>query len=207
MKENKIYLLGGADSKKGDTKVIDSKILSELDNKSVFVINLTTNDKAKIESYKQFWNFYFNEIGIKEINFLSDSNSHEYIKKKINSAGLIYIIGGDTELLIENAKKLKLLPLIKSFKGVILGNSAGAYLLCNQYIRTSDLKLAKGSGLIKINLMVHYLDKFDKQLLELSKDKEIYAISEKSFIIISGKNKDYFGDIHLFSRGEKSKIN
>ncbi len=204
---NKIYLLGGADSKKGETKEIDSRIFSELDNKNIFVINLTTDDKAKVKFYKEFLSSYFSEVGAEDINFLSDSKSQEEIKEKINNSGLIYVMGGNTEILIENAKRLNLLPLLKSFKGIIVGNSAGAYLLCNQYVRTSDSKLTKGFGLVNINLKAHYLDEFDKQLLELSKDSEIYAIPEESFILSIGEDKSFSGDAYLFSGGRKTKIN
>ncbi len=206
----KIYLIGGGDIKKQETKEIDKEVFSNLKNKKVYVINLTTNDVEKITKYKELWSSYLQGLGIKEFNFLSDSTSSEDIKEDISNAGLIYIIGGDTELLIENVKKMDLTPLIKSFEGVIVGNSAGAYLMCKKYTKIIDNKLKIFSGLDIVNLIMtaHYKDEFDFQFLELSKDMEFYAVPEKSVIMVDNKGKlNFIGDVYLFSKGKKTKTN
>ncbi|MBI4116114.1 Type 1 glutamine amidotransferase-like domain-containing protein [Candidatus Pacearchaeota archaeon] len=205
----KIYLIGGGNIRSGETKELDSKALSEAENKNVYVINLTTNDKQKIKDYKEFMVSYLKSLNAQEINFLSDFKSHKETKTKINSSGLIYIMGGDTEILIENIKKMKIAPIIKSFKGIILGNSAGAYLLCRGYVKTKDSQneeIVKGLGFIKFYIKVHYNKEFDKNLLKLSRDKEIYGVPEKCAIVLND-NLKFIGDIYLFSKGRKNKIN
>src|SRR3989344_6548859 len=112
----KIYLIGGANIRNGETKELDLKAFSEADNKNVYVIDLTTNDEKKIKDYREFMTFYLKSLNAREINFLSDCKSHKEIKLKINRAGIVYGAGGDTEILAENIKKMKITPIIKSFK-------------------------------------------------------------------------------------------
>ncbi len=205
----KIYLLGGGNIRRGETKELDSKAFSETENKNVYVINLTTNDEQKIKDYKEFMMSYLKNLNAQEITFLSDFKSRKEIKKKINSAGLLYIMGGDTEILIENIKKMKIAPIIKSFKGVILGNSAGAYLLCRGYVKikeSQNAEIIKALGLVKFYMKAHYKEEFDKILLKLSKGKKIYGIPEKCAIVFND-NLGFIGDIYLFSKGKKTKIN
>ena len=188
----KIYLIGGANIRNGETKELDLKAFSEADNKNVYVIDLTTNDEKKIKDYREFMTFYLKSLNAREINFLSDFKSHKEIKLKINRAGIVYGAGGDTEILAENIKKMKIAQIIKSFKGIILGNSAGAYLLCEGYVKIKDSqneKIIKGLGLVKFYMMAHYKEEFDKTPLKLSKDKNIYGVPEKSAIVIDGNLK------------------
>jgi len=203
----KIYLGGGADIRKGESDEIDKKALNEADNKNVLIINLTTNDKEKIISYRNYLDSYFNRLGAKNINFVSELNNYD-IKNNFESSGFLYIPGGDTQILIDNIKKKKLDSLIKNFKGIIMGNSAGAMILCNESICANEgREIMKGLGLVSLAIDVHYEHTHDKRLKELSKIRDIYAIPEKSLIVLKDNEKIYIGDMYLFSKGEKTKIN
>ena len=79
--------------------------------------------------------------------------------------------------------------------------------MADNYIKSSTLELTESLGIVNINLKAHYITKVDTALLELSKQNDVYAIPENSFIVIDGENKEYFGETYLFSKGNKIKIN
>ena len=82
-------------------------------------------------------------------------------------------------------------------------------MLCEGYVKIKDSqneKIIKGLGLVKFYMIAHYKEEFDKTLLKLSKDKNIYGVPEKSAIVIDG-NLEFIRDVYLFSKGRKHKIN
>lgn len=202
----KIYLVGGRVSS-GGLREIDTKALEESENKKIFVINLTTNDQEILNEKRERHKKYFEELGA-EVTFISDlPDNPEQIEEKLNNSGLLYISGGDTEILIKNIKEMGLGPLIKNFKGVIEGNSAGAYLLCKEHVEKRESRMKPGLGLINLRVKAHYNPELDSLLLRLSKGKKIYTISENCAIVWDNGEINFIGDIYLFSNGKKEKVN
>lgn len=203
---NKIYLLGGADIKKGESKEIDKEAFANADNKNILVLNLTTNDKERLENYRIFSTDYFKNLGATNIVFINEL--YDDIEKQFHNSGLLYIPGGNTELLMKKIKEKNLEDFILKYRGVIVGNSAGAMVLCDEAICAYEgRKIMKGLDLLDLRIDVHYNESHNKKLLELSNNREIYAIPEKSVVIIDGKDKSFIGDVYLFSKGEKTKVN
>lgn len=202
----KIYLLGGGNQ--DVFRDIDKKILNESTNKKIFIINLTTPNKEKLEKKKIELMKHFKEVGYEEIDFASDCNSREDIKERVDNAGALFIAGGDTEFLLENIKEKNLAPLIKSFKGIIGGNSAGAYACCKEYIKIKDnkIKIIPSLGLVDFCCKAHYKENFDKVLLDSSQNRKIYGIPEASVIIWSGGELEIIGEAYLFSNKQKEKL-
>ncbi len=205
------YLIGGGDIRAGKLKTIDKDSLSRAKNTKVFIIDLTTNDSSKIEKYRTFLDSYFREIGAEDVGFVSLTSSARELRTKINRAGIIYIPGGDTKLLLQNIKKRKLVPLLKGLEAIIVGNSAGALALCKETILTKDediknTEVVTGLSLVNFAVDVHYHKSHDAELLELSKKREIYAIPENCAIIYNGKF-NYIGRVYKFLNGVKEKIN
>jgi len=203
----KIYLNGGADIMKGESKEIDTKALSETENKRVFVLNLTTNDQEKIDRYREFFKTYFTDLNVGNINFASELDN-EKIKEEISKSDLLYIPGGDTEILIKNVKEKELVEIIKSFRGIIMGVSAGAMMLCDEAICAyENREPIKGLGLVDILIDVHYNEKHNDSIKKFFNEKDLYAIPEKSIIIVQNGELKFIGDVYLFSKGEKTKVN
>ena len=207
----KYYLVGGGDIKAGKLKKIDSNALTHAKNKFVYVLDLSTNDKNKLEKYREFLSSYFKDLGATKIEFISTAKSSQEIKEELNKAGIIYIPGGDTEILLNNIKRKKIVPLLKGLEAIIIGNSAGALALGNETILTKDedtpeTKVIKGLSLLDFAVEVHYKKEKDKELAELSKKRKIYAIPENCAILFDGKFH-YIGNIYKFSNGKKTKLN
>jgi len=209
----KIYLNGGADIRKNESEDIDRRAFDEAKTNSVFVVNLTTNDKDKILEYKVSLKNYFKEFGAEKIYFATEVSDEEFIVKITNS-GLIYLPGGDPDLLMENLRKRQVIQYFDNLDAVIIGNSAGAMVLCSEYVMTEgDYKdyinphIVKGMGLVDMCIDVHYNNIHDKKLFELSRQRDIYAIPEKSIIVLNNEKLNFIGDVYLFSKGEKIKVN
>jgi len=206
-----IYLIGGGDIKAGDLQKIDKEALSKAQNKKVYILDLTTNDEDKLAQYRDFLISYFQKIGADDIKFISTSTSLEDTEKRIKESGLIYIPGGNTELLLQNLKERQIIPILKSLKSVIVGNSAGALAICNKTVLTIDediteTKIVEGIDLVPFAVDVHYTASHDPELIELSKDLEIFGIPEKCAVIYDG-TLHFIGDIFKFYQGNKQKIN
>ena len=202
----KIYLIGGGDIKIGKLEHIDKQALSESPNQNVFVLDLTTDDPEKLERYRVFLRAYFGKLGAKKINFFSTTTPSE-VNESITQSGLVYIPGGDTEILMENINKHHLSQVLRSLNGTVVGNSAGALILCDNVVLTKDedvleTKVIKGVGLVDFSIDVHYDISHDPELLDLSKDHLIYAIPEESAIVI-GEHMNFLGHIWRFSKGQK----
>ncbi|MCK4553049.1 Type 1 glutamine amidotransferase-like domain-containing protein [Candidatus Pacearchaeota archaeon] len=206
--KKKIYLEGGGEVKKGEAKEIDKKAIDNADNKNVYVLDLSSKNKGKQIMWKEFFPPYFKELGANKVDFISNAKSPEEIRKYFQESGILYIPGGDTELLIKNVQEKGLVNLIKSFNGVLIGMSAGAYLMCNQYIKIREENITKVGALqvVPIQMKAHYEEKFDSKLLKLSKGIDIYGVSNKA-VIIWDRKLEFIGDIYLFSKGKKTKIN
>jgi peptidase E len=202
-----IYLLGG-----GNQSFFlenDKKLIERTKNKKVFVINLTTNDEEKLKSRLKELENHFKNAKASEVIFASNFNSVEKMKKELSNSGILFISGGDTEILLDNLKRMKLDSEIKSFKGIIEGNSAGAYACCKKYIKIKEgkIEIVRSLGIIDLICKAHYTNEVDSFLLNLSKEEDIYCLPENSIIIYKNGKLNFVGDVYLFSKGEKIKLN
>ncbi|MDP2672813.1 MAG: Type 1 glutamine amidotransferase-like domain-containing protein [Nanoarchaeota archaeon] len=188
----KIYLEGG--NKRGEFvyKLTDKKAISQSGNKTIMILNYTRRDPKRIKEEMILFSKYFLKLGAKKVYVASNFNKNE-LHAKLKESGLIYLPGGDTKLLMRNLKEKGLVSLLKnSFEKVIIGNSAGAIVLCNEgfFFERERTKKLDGIGLAKISIYVHYTNQNRSDLKILSKDRKIYPIPErKTLIIENGKIK------------------
>ncbi len=208
----KFYLIGGGSIENDDTKEIDKAAFSEAGGQpKVFVIPWTSSDNQKLEKYIKIMPEYFSNIGAKQVVLASLSDSLEKIKHELDNSDMIYIPGGDTEYLIEAVKRKGLAPLLKSYRKIIVGNSAGAISMCREGILTKDrynthIRIVEGFGLVDFSVSTHYKESEDADLLELSKNRKIYAIPEKCAVVWDGKKMKFIGEVYLFYKNGKEKV-
>ncbi len=208
----KIYLNGGTYVSQQKSSDIDREALKEAEKKSVYILNLSSNDEERRNKEMVIFDSYFKELGANEVNFISATAPDE-VSDIINQTGILYLPGGDTELLLKNLREKNLVELIRNFKGIIIGNSAGTQLLCKKATIfpskfVNEFFVLDGLGLVDFFVDVHYNETHDDKLLELSDKEDIYAITENNVIIVDSQgSKKYMGEVYLFSKGNKSKIN
>ena len=208
----KLYFLGGEDLAKRDSEQINKKAFADAGGAPIVLVFIGWTSKSvnKTETYRRIIVDYFKEIGAEKIVFAELSDSLETIDKKMENADLIYLPGGDPKLLVERIKKKGLDALLRRYDKVILGNSAGALALCRDCLMVGDetheeTTMISGVGVVDFCVDVHYSSSKDKQLIELSKGKRIYAIAERSALVSDERGISFFGIVYMFYRGKKTQ--
>jgi len=198
----KVYLLGGGrDSEK--YMEFGEEIANKSSNKSLFIIEWAKDN----DDNRDFLRNYFSKVGYERIVFVTEFDSFEDIEKNMGDSGVLFIAGGVTENLIEKVEREGVGKLIKSFEGIIVGNSAGAYLLSKGYVDKERSKILKDSlGVVNIICKAHYREEFDDYLILLSENEEIYGLGEGSYILFDSGDLSFSGEIYLFKDGERRKV-
>jgi peptidase E len=206
-----VYLLGGFNTWSWRLSPIDQRCIVESVNKSIYVVDLTSEDSAITRLYRPVLTGYFLALGASSVGYVSLASGPEEIAQRFNESGIIYVPGGDTELLIRNMDRLALAPLFQTFEGAVAGNSAGAVALCKEAVLTMDddvkeTTVLPGIGLVNYSVDPHYDDSHDAELFELSSGRIIYGVPEESAIIQDGQT-EFFGPIWRFKDGRKEQVN
>lgn len=148
------------------------------------------------------------EDKIKFVNYFSDTK--DSAKKKIESADIIYFLGGLPDRMMDRIKEFDLYDTLLQHKGVIMGYSAGAVIQFEEYFLSPDedypeFKYYKGLPYLKNFYMeVHYEgnppqdDSINRVISE--RGKPVYATNFRSGAIIvdNGKIK-LVGNVRTFS--------
>ena len=205
---SKIYLLGGENTHKRDAEKVNQRAFNdagELPKILVFSWARASFDNTYAKNKIIF--DYFRSLGASTINTVNYSNTTSEIKDKIAQSDLIYLTGGVPSMLIERLKKLDVDSLLKDFKGVIVGRSAGALALCKKcvitYRSTSEVKIIDGLGLVNLTLKAHYRLGWDRELIELSKTQDIFAVPKGSALIYDNGNLSTINNVYFFHKGKR----
>jgi len=204
----KIYLLGGENTHRRDAEKINQRAFNDAGEAPkilVFSWARASFDNTYAKSKIIF--DYFRSLGASTINTVSYSSTNSEIKEKIAQSDLVYLTGGVPSMLIERLKKLGIDNLLRGFKGVIVGRSAGALALCSKcvitYRSTSEVKVIDGLGLVDLTLKAHYRLGWDRELIELSKTEDIFAVPKGSALVYDNGNLSSINNIYLFHKGER----
>lgn len=139
----------------------------------------------------------FRKYGIQEnqiewVRYFSDSK--EDILNKIEQSNILMLTGGDPVCMMKRIKELRLKPILKKYQGVMIGYSAGAMVLLDQY--HMDTSYYSGIGCLSgFDIEVHYEGlKVQKQAIENSKIP-MYGIGDNAGIIIDEGKMTFFGNV------------
>ncbi len=204
----KYYLLGGENTHKRDAEKINQRAFNDAGAEPkilVFSWARASFDNTFAKSKLLF--DYFRSLGASTINTVSYSSTNSEIVEKIAQSDLVYLTGGVPSMLIERLKKMGVDSILREFEGVIVGRSAGALALCKKcvitYRSTSEVKVIYGLGLVDLTLKAHYRLGWDRELIELSKTVDIYAVPKGSALVYDKGNLSTINNVYLFHRGER----
>ena len=207
----KYYLLGGENTHKRDAQEVNQRAFNDAGKAPrvlVFSWARASFDKTYLKS-KLLFN-YFRSLGASTINTVDYSCTPTEIKEKISDADLVYLTGGVPSVLVERLKKSGIRSLLKDFEGVIVGRSAGALALCQKcvvtYRSTSEVKVIDGLGLVDLTLKAHYKLGIDENLIELSKEQDIFAVPKGSALVYDNGNLSFINNVYLFRKGERQTL-
>lgn len=123
----------------------------------------------------------------KSFNFVLANDESHVLIDQIKEADVIYIRGGDTEMLKEALSKVGDLHDLWKDK-IISASSAGVYVLSKYYYSNSRDGIYKGFGILPIKTFCHYKEEKSDKLERLKKygeDLKVYAIPEEKFFVIN----------------------
>ena len=169
------------------------------------------------------YNKYINsllELGIEKEN-ITILNCYEKdtsnFKNIINNADVLLLPGGNPEMFFSKVvQETEILYEIKHFKGIIIGESAGACLQFKRYFITARNNYYKyfawydGIGLTNINVYPHFdmtNNDFVEEVKAVSRIKSLIALPNNSFIKIDDKQIEFVGEAFKVDNENIIKIN
>ena len=183
-------------------------------------------DKSEFEKVDMYSSLLFESLKLsgivfKEYNVL-DARTISRAKEFIEKASFIFLSGGDTYLQNEFFKEIHLKELLNNYDGIIVGQSAGSINMANDVFNSpekgedSEPIYFEGLGLTEINIEPHFkidTSKFEENekyqrnyILKESQKRDIYALCDGSYILISNDEKKIFGETYLIKDGKISRI-
>ncbi|MCW6158959.1 MAG: Type 1 glutamine amidotransferase-like domain-containing protein [Thermoplasmatales archaeon] len=180
-----IVLQGGEDVKERTNKSLFTFIARTSRTKKVLVIPWTSKSKKKENQYGEIYREYFLNIGFEKVIFLEKDDSVTEMDNKFSAADVVYLPGGDPEILKKEIESFSIQKKLKRFKGTIIGNSAGAIVLSRG--GEAGGKFYEGLGLVNIYVKVHFNFKSDQ--LESGKEGYVIGIPEDGWIAIQSNSR------------------
>jgi len=218
---SRLYLLGGEDVKKRSSKSIMLNAVADAGpDPTALIIPWTTDWVDNEGEFRAIITEYFIDLGVETVQFAEPWDPYGALSKKVREAQLVYLPGGNPQLLIDRMMISRGDEILADYDGVIVGNSAGALALCKKYaavVGQGDAQLTrffKGFGELNFAVAVHYRPgddddehSADKELLKLSdkSNTKIYAIPEDSAIIYNRGKLDFLGPVYQFYRGNRTQ--
>lgn len=207
----KLYLLGGENTFKRDAQNINQKAFQDAGGSpEVLVFPWARPSFDNIYSRRKRLVDYFRSLGASSVSFAEYLEDKDAIKEKISSSDLIYLTGGRLSVLVERLRIMNVDVLLPGYRGVIVGRSAGALVLCKKCVVTGQkkkTKVASGFGLTDFMLKTHYTNRNDLSLAKLSEQEVIYAVPQASALVVDNRILSSIGPVFLFSNGQKSQLN
>ena len=168
------------------------------------------NDHFKKKIIKLFEDkeFFFSNISMIDSRLKMDE-----MYKKIENSSLVFLLGGDVLMQIQNIEKYSLKSFIS--KKITIGMSAGAINMAKKVVLAEDkddnipsLSIYEGIGITDINIEPHcdfYNEDHWKDIEEASSVSDIVVMNDDAYIICDEKI-DYYGK-YVILRNKKIYYN
>lgn len=148
-------------------------------------------------------------------NIIVDYRYKGNLDEDIKSSDVIFLAGGHTPTEMAYFEEIGLRDILKNYEGVIIGQSAGAINLAETVVCAPEYEgeigtdyVWKGLGKTNINIEPHFvLDvpeedlKVREELLKVSIDYPLYAITDGSYIFDDGEDPIIYGESYYINNG------
>jgi dipeptidase E len=205
----RLYLLGGEDLGAQASKDIDRIAFRDAGGDPlVLVFPWTSKAKGRQDVPRRLMVDYFKGLGASGVRFVEQTLPYTEMVKLVEESDLIYLPGGDPKLLIELMRSTGAAHLLRTYDKVIIGNSAGAVALAQEYVLLAEegystFVVSSGLGLLDFSVAVHYESSMDAQLEGLSLSRVIVAIPEGSALFFTDCSISLLGEVVIFREGRK----
>jgi peptidase E len=207
----KLYFLGGENIAKRDSREVNEAAFRHAGGAPAVVVFPWARGFFD-NTYKRRKRLfdYFRSLGACTVDFADYSDTFQEISRRVECSDLIYLPGGLATVLVERLKNKSVDRLLRKYKGVVVGRSAGALALGKKCVVTKNRRnptsrMISGIGLVDFSVKAHYKPSIDNALKRLSKEEKIYAIPERSALVYDNGTLSFMGNVYVFQNGEKTR--
>lgn len=169
------YILAGGNDQRiaGYPTILKSVLPKNLSEFSVLSCFFSRPEREWEDSAADWSTWLSQNLGI---------NSHDYAKfdnfeEKLQKADVVYFHGGDSWLLLESLSEYE--DFGRKLNGkIVIGSSAGANMLSNNFWSATSQKAGKGFAIIDVNIMVHY---GAKMIGGIIRSRDDWSAEERAF--------------------------
>jgi dipeptidase E len=193
-----IYLIGGGEISKGETEAIDVLIKSSARPGSslVFFPTAAGDSQGYIDAIVAVFGDIFAVVSA------TKDKGREFAEKSLETASVIYLGGGETQLLLDLFEGWNLIPILRGALdrgATIVGMSAGAQALCSAYIEygtDKSMGVRRGWGIVPFSCLVHARSEFLEEAVGLYDasnefyDRPFVAIGEGAAWYVGGMDEE-----------------
>jgi peptidase E len=207
----KIYFLGGERILKKDAKQVNVAAFADAGGSPrVLVFPWARPSFDAIYRRRRLVKRYFCSLGAQTVKFCEFPYIQNTLKEQLAEADVLYFTGGQVSVLLNRLTVSGLDSLLCSYKGVIVGRSAGAMVFGKNCLVTRRYNkqpaVVKGLSIVDFSIKAHYTPTKDQQLMELANGKRVYAIPERSALAYDEGHLSVFGEVFLFENGTRRLI-
>lgn len=188
-------------------KMFQDKIIQR--KKFAFIASEFEKLHEKTDGYCRFFLNMFEEKGIHfDESYVVDGRmTIEDAQRAVKTADVVWLSGGDTPTEFRYLQQYGLDKILKQHDGVIIGMSAGSINMAGTAVCTlscghSKQLVYKALGCVDIHVEPHFVrNRVSDELLELSKEYELYGLCDESCIICSNEIMEFYGEIYRIADG------
>ncbi len=214
-----IYRFSNVDKVNGFTKEQSIDLKRDVVNDCIITfIASTFNDVDKTETYVKGTMKHFVNIGIRfsAYHVITNDVTPYDARNLINKSDVIFLMGGDPKAQMKSINEYDLRDVIRDFKGVIIGVSAGAMNLGSRVAyydenASSNMKYEKNDlvdymGICLDDKVIYPHFDFDnfsmlREVFKISEVTKITVLPNKSYIKIENNKSEVVLDSYVFEDG------
>lgn len=188
-----------------------------MDRKSLVLISTNPSPSEDDGSTERSWLDHA-DIKFDETHLINYRVSKEEAHSSIETASVIFLLGGDT--IKQNAflKEYDLANAIKNSSAVVIGASAGAINMSAKWVCSKNFgypvetsAVYEGIGLHDFSVLSHFdlennLAQVQDELSALSEELDVYASNKDCALRVQGDKIDILGDVYFVSPTGMQKL-
>ena len=177
------------------------------------------NDKLYAENVKE--SYKLSGIGFKEASLIDNTFDGD-LKKEVHSADMVLVEGGRSATVLQRLKGIGFDAALSDYNGVVIMTNSSAKMLATKVLNThngksKDMEIEPGLAVRKYSVSPYFdysiRTWFNKRAMnrirlikDFSNNIDVYAISNKSYIMDDGSSLVIYGKCHLFEKSKLRKI-
>lgn len=200
-----------------ENKELVECLKKEIENyNNVLLVCSSPDDYEKTDKYSEGIVKSLSLSGFKfKMSDVLDSRNALFSRSLVLNSDLVIFMGGDSLDQITFFNDIEMKDILKRYKGVLLGISAGTMnmadkVYCSKDENIEDTVYYKGLGLTNINVEPHFnvndTTRINEILLKDSIKKPFIALPDESFIVITKEETKLYGDAYYFNGGKYEKL-